>query len=334
MAKKLTNNLGLKILAVLIASILWLVATNINDPVSKQTYSVPVTLENLNKLTDNNKYVEVLENTDSVRVTLRAARSVLAEISDKNIVAVANVEKMTEGNYIPIELTCTKGNISGDDIIGDKEYVHISVENIRRRQLPISVSVNGEPDEGFKLGGTSTAQNAVMLSGPESIVNTVSTVSVDIDVEKATSDVNISLPIHLFDNEGKEITDTRVDKSISDVSTTAVILQTKSVPLEYYYSGEPADGYYVDGNLSSSINYINVAGKPSVIKNLHKIEVRDVIDINNASRNIEEVVDLKKCLPEGISFADADADTKTTINLNISKIVEEEEEEAAEEEEE
>ncbi len=333
MAKKLTNNLGLKILAVLIAAVLWLVATNINDPVSKQTYSVSVTLENLNKLTDNNKYVEVLENTDNIRVTLRAARSVLAEMSDKNIIAVADVDKMTEGNFIPIELSCTKGSFTGEDITADKEYVHINVENIRRRQLPISVSVSGEPEEDYKLGGTSTAQNAVMLSGPESIVNTVSTVSVDIDVEKATSDVNISLPIHLYDTDGKEITDTRIEKSISDVSTTAMIQQMKSVPLEFYYTGEPAEGYYVDGNLRSSINYIKVAGKPSIIKNLQKIEIRDVIDITDASRNIEEVVDLKKCLPEGVSFAEADADTKTTINLNIMKVVEEEEEETEGEEE-
>ena len=78
MAKKLTNNLGLKILAVLIASLLWLIAININDPVGQQTYTVNVQMVNLSKLTDNNKYVEVLEGSDTIRVTVRAARSVLS----------------------------------------------------------------------------------------------------------------------------------------------------------------------------------------------------------------------------------------------------------------
>ena len=82
MAKKLTNNLGLKILAVLIASLLWLIAININDPVGQQTYTVNVQMVNLSKLTDNNKYVEVLEGSDTIRVTVRAARSVLSELSD------------------------------------------------------------------------------------------------------------------------------------------------------------------------------------------------------------------------------------------------------------
>lgn len=324
MAKKLTNNLGLKILAVLIAAVLWLVATNINDPVGRQTYSVPVTIENLNKLTNNNKYVEVLDNTDIVRVTVRAARSVLAELSDKNIVAVADIEKMTEGNYIPIELSCTKPGIIGDDIQGDKEYVRVSVENIRRRQLPIAVDVVGEPSEGYMLAGSSTAQNAVMLSGPESIVNTVSTVSVEIDINQANSDVNISLPIHLYDLDGKEITDSRIDKSISDVSTTATIWQVKGLPLEFSYTGDVAEGYYVDGNLKSTINYVTVAGKPGVMKNLQKIEIKDVIDVTGATRNMEEVIDLKKCLPDGVVFAEADAETKPIITLNIAKVVEEE----------
>lgn len=332
MAKKLTNNMGLKILAVLIAAVLWLVATNINDPVSKQTYTVPVSLENIGKLTNNNKYVEVLENTDSVRVTVRAARSVLAELSDKNIVAVADVEKMTEGNYIPIELSCTKPGIVGDDIQGDKEYVHINVENIRRRQLPITVDVVGDPAEGYMLGGSSTAQNAVMLSGPESIVNAVSSVSVEIDAYQATSDVNISLPIHLYDADSKEITDSRIDKSISDVSTTAIIWQIKGVPLEYSYTGEPAEGYYVDGNLKSTISYVTVAGKPSVIKNLQKIEVRDAIDVTGATRSVEETIDLKKCLPDGVTFADANEETKSVLSLNILKKVEEEITEESQEE--
>lgn len=332
MANKLTKNMGLKILSVLIAAVLWLVATNINDPVTKQTYNVTVTIKNLDTLTSKNKFVEVLDGTDNIKVTLRAARSVLAEVSDKNITAVADAEKITDGNYIPIELTCNKGNIEGDSIKPDKEYVRVNVENVRRRQLPITVAVDGTPAEGYMLGGTSTAQNAVMLSGPESIVNTVSSVSVEIDADGATSDVNISLPIHLYDSTGEEITDPRITKSISNVSTTAIVWMVKSVPIEYSYEGEVAEGYQIDGNLRSTLNYIMVAGKPSVLKNLQKIEVNDVIDITNATRNVEETIDLKKRLPEGIVFAEADAETKATISLNISKIPVEEEEDGNEEE--
>lgn len=327
MAKKLTNNLGLKILAVLIASLLWLIAVNINDPVGQQTYNVNVQIKNLNLLTDNNKYVEVLEGSDSVRVTVRAARSVLSELTDKNIIAVADVDKLTEGNYIPIELSCTKNGVDSDDLKGDKDYVRVSVENIKRRQLPISVDVQGSPAENYLLNSTSTAQNAVSISGPESVINTVNTVSVEIDITGANSDVNISLPIHLYDTEGKEIIDKRITKNISDVQTTASIWLIKGVPIEYGYTGTPADGYEVDGNLTSTISYINIAGKQSLLKNIQKIDINDAIDITGATRNIEEEIDIKKFLPDGVIIPDSETETRTTLSLRITQIREEEEEE-------
>ena len=331
MAKKLTNNLGLKILAVLIASLLWLIAININDPVGQQTYTVNVQMVNLSKLTDNNKYVEVLEGSDTIRVTVRAARSVLSELSDKNISAIADVDKLTEGNYIPIELSCTKNSVDTDDLKADKDYLRVSVENIKRRQLPISVDVQGTPAENYLLNSTSTAQNAVSISGPESVVNTVNTVSVEIDITNANSDVNISLPIHLYDSDGKEIIDKRISKNISDVQTTASIWLIKGVPIEYGYTGVPADGYEVDGNLTSTISYINIAGKQSLLKNIQKIDINDAIDITGATRNIEEEIDIKKFLPDGVIIPDSNSETRTTLSLRISQIREEEEEEQEDE---
>ena len=331
MAKKLTNNLGLKILAVLIASLLWLIAININDPVGQQTYTVNVQMVNLSKLTDNNKYVEVLEGSDTIRVTVRAARSVLSELSDKNISAIADVDKLTEGNYIPIELSCTKNSVDTDDLKADKDYLRVSVENLKRRQLPISVEVQGTPAENYLLNSTSTAQNAVSISGPESVVNTVNTVSVEIDITNANSDVNISLPIHLYDSEGKEIIDKRISKNISDVQTTASIWLIKGVPIEYSYTGTPADGYEVDGNLTSTISYINIAGKQSLLKNIQKIDINDAIDITGATRNIEEEIDIKKFLPDGVIIPDSNTETRTTLSLHISQIREEEEEEQEDE---
>lgn len=332
MTKKLTNNLGLKILSVVISILLWLIAININDPVGQQTYNISVQLNNLNTLTDNGKYVEVLENTDNVRVSVRAARSVLAELSDKNIYAIADVNKMTEGNYIPIEVGCTKANVNNDNVFSDKEYVKVDVENIKRRQVPISVVVQGEPDEGYMLGGTSTDQNAVMVSGPESIVNTVNSVSVEIDVAKATSDVNISLPIHLFDANGKEIVDSRIEKSISDVSTTASVWLIKQLQVEYLYEGEPADGYVVDGQLKSTVNYVTVAGKASQLKNIQKVEVKEAMDITGATRNVESFVELRKALPDGLTLIEPEADTKAKLSLRIIKVIIDEEDQNKEEE--
>lgn len=328
MAKRLTNNIGLKILAVIASTILWFIAININDPISQQSFTVGVQIENIDKLENSGKYVEVKTGTDVTKVTITATRSELKEITEKNITAVADVDEYNElDGTIPIRVKVNKQFVKDDDIKIDDNYskVALLVENIRRRQLPISVSVQGEPAEEYMLGGTSTAQNAVMLSGPESLINSVNSVSVDIDIAGASSDVNISLPIHLYNLNGKELSDSRINQSISNVSTTATIWQIKTIPVEYSYVGEPAEGYMVSGTIQAGINHITIAGKPSLIKNISKLDVSDAIDISGATKNIETFLDLKKKLPEGISFANADDETRTSINIRINKKPEENE---------
>jgi len=322
MAKKLTNNLGLKILALLVSAILWFIAININDPISQQSFSVNVQIENLDKLENSGKYVEVKPGTDTAKVTVFATRSDLKNINEKAFTAVADVDNYNEEDgTVPIVV---KLNKPYDDMKIDENFskVQLFVENIRRRQLPISVEVQGEPDENYMLGGTGTAQNAVMLSGPESLISSVNSVSVDIDIEGATSDVNISLPIHLYDVDGKEISDSRINQSISNVSTTANILLIKGLPIEYSYVGEPAEGYQIAGNLQAGINYITVAGKSSVLKNISKIDISDALDITGANATVESYIDLKKRLPEGIVFADPEDETRTSVSVRINRIPE------------
>ena len=79
----------------------------------------------------------------------------------------------------------------------------------------------------------------------------------------------------------------------------------------------------MDGNLTSTISYISVAGKQSVLKNMQMIDIPEAIDITGATRSIEEVIDIKKHLPDGVIIPDTDTDTRATLKLRIIKSAEE-----------
>ena len=68
MKEKVTNNLRLKIIAVLFAASLWMISININDPYQSKDYSVVVQLQNMNVMTSAGKYVEVLNDSDEITV--------------------------------------------------------------------------------------------------------------------------------------------------------------------------------------------------------------------------------------------------------------------------
>ena len=319
MKKKLTHNLGLKIASILIAICLWIIAVNINDPVSQRVYTVSVQLLNLNSLTNSGKYVEVVDNTDTVRVTVRASRSVFSDFSEKNIVATADINNMTEDNRLPIEVSSSKTGSKIESIKADKEYVEVNIEDMTKLQKRISVNVVNEPAEGYLLGSISTDQNAVIISGPESVVSQIASTSVEINVDGASSDVNITLPVHLYDANGREIDDDRLTKSVNEVFTTASILQKKEVPIEYTVAGEPAEGYIFTGELVRTPETVMIAAKPSVLKNVSSIAVEDALDISDAKADVERTAELKPYLPDGVTLADSTLSGEVSVTAKIEE---------------
>ena len=108
MKKWITNNLGLKILALLVSVGLWIIAININDPVSENTYTVNVSLQNAGVLSSAGKYFEVKDNSDRIKVVVRGTRTALSQFNQADIVATADLSKITEDNLVPIDLSTTK----------------------------------------------------------------------------------------------------------------------------------------------------------------------------------------------------------------------------------
>lgn len=319
MKKKLTHNLGLKLAAVFCAFCLWLISININDPVSQRVYTIAVQFLNMNTLTNAGKYVEVLDDTDSVRVTVRASRSVFSDFSEKNLVATADVTQMTPDNRLPIKVSSTKSDSKIESIVSDTEYVEINIEDVMKMQKRISVNVANEPAEGYLLGNISTDQNAVIISGPESVVSQIASTAVEINVDGATSDVNITLPVHLYDADGREIDDSKLTKSVSEVFTTASILQTKEVPIEYTATGTPAEGYIFTDNFVKEPSTVMIAAKSSVLKNISAITIEDIIDLDDAKGNVTSEVELKQYLPDNTVLADSQSDGIVRVTAQVEK---------------
>lgn len=317
MKKKLTHNLGLKLAALLCACCLWLISVNINDPVTQRVYTVPVQIQNLNMLTNAGKYVEILNDTDSVRVTVRASRSVFSDFTEKNLVATADISEMISQNQIPIAITTTKSDSKIESIITDKEYVDIAIENVMKMQKRINVEVLNQPAEGYLLGNISTDQNAVIISGPESVVSQIASTSVEINVDGATSDVNITLPVHFYDADGREVEDSRLTASIKEVFTTASVLQTKEVPIEYSVDGTPDEGYVYADSLIKEPQSVVVAAKPAVLKTISAVKVEDAIDLDGASGNVVTEVELKQYLPDNVILADPDFDGIAKVTAKV-----------------
>ena len=107
-----TNNLKLKIIAVLFATGLWMISININDPYQSKDYSVNVQLLNMNNLTSAGKHVEVINDSDEISVRVKGNRSVMDNFNASNIIATADLNEIDEYNRVPIKVSTLKTSSS------------------------------------------------------------------------------------------------------------------------------------------------------------------------------------------------------------------------------
>ncbi|MDY5000366.1 MAG: CdaR family protein [Lachnospiraceae bacterium] len=302
MKKWITNNLGLKILALFVSVGLWIIAININDPVSENTYTVNVTLQNSGVLSSAGKYFEVKDNSDRIKVVVRGTRTALSQFNQTDIVATADMSKITEDNLVPIELSTTKQSDKIEGIRSESQYVKLALEDVRRLQMPIEVKVLNDPADGYILGVTQTSQNVVILSGPESIINQVESAAVEIDVSGATTDVKISLPIHLYSEEDDIIDTSKVNMSVQEISTTASILQKAVVPLIAIPQGTPTQGYVLNGIIEGLPTEITIAGKSNIVSKIPYIDISESLDVNDIYQDTSYEININDYLPDGVSL--------------------------------
>ena len=320
MKEKLSNNLKLKIVAVLIAAGLWMISININDPYQSKDFSVVVQLQNMNAMTAAGKFVEVVGDTDQISVRVRGNRSVMESFGVSNIVATADIKEMDENYQIPIRLSTVKTTGSKiESLRANEEYVTVQVENILRIQKNIEVETKNTPAEGYILGNTHTEQNALKISGPESLVKNVEKAVVSFDLSGAKENVSMLLPIELYDEQGQRILDSRLSTSIDEVQCVASVLATKEVPIILMTKGQEAKGYGFTGKIIQEPQTVLLAGENSSLRNIKEIVIEDCLDLTGAKANVSARADVREYLPEQIMLADSSFDGQINATAFVEK---------------
>lgn len=322
MKKKLTDNLGLKIGSVLFAALLWLLVTNINNPATThRVNNVRVTIINGDVLTAQGKMYEVLDNSDVIDyVTITGPRTVMDNIGSNDLVAIADMNKLTEDNTIPIELSTIQYNESLDSIRASSGTVKLKVEDRKSISIPLKAETSGTLQEGYIVGDVTTDQNLVRVSGPESIISMIDTAAVSVGITGFTGDIGTNAEIKLYDAQGEEVPKDKLTMNINTVGVSVEILGTKAVPLRFAASGTPANGYRATGIVSSSPDSVLLAGKGSVLRNLSVIDIPDTeIDITGAAGDITATVDIRPYLSGNVELADPEFDGNVSVTVNVEQ---------------
>ena len=324
MKKLLTRNLGLKLASLLLAFVLWFLVAQIYDPKDTVTFNnIQVRLINTELLDEEGKVYEVLDNSNLVRVTVTGPQSIVkSELRRSDIIAEADMSKLTDINTIAITYYCE--NISNDsvEIKGNHDSVRLNVEDKTSKWIKLESNTIGNVASGYMIGNVSLDQTNIEVTGPKSAISQVDHAGVDINVTDSTSSLSANVDIKLYDGDDNELTLESVKKNVDSAHMTVEVLATKEVPVEIEYMGVPEDGYMATGEVESSVPTVRIAGTVSTLAGISAITVpEDRMNITGQTDNLVDIINLKEYLPANVRLADKSFDGKITATVYIEPIV-------------
>ena len=323
MKKLLTRNLGLKLASLVLAFVLWFLVAQIYDPKDTVTFNnIQVRLINTDLLDEEGKVYEVLDNSNLVRVTVTGPQSIVkSELRRSDIVAEADMSKLTDINTIAITYYCE--NISNDsvEIKGNHDSVRLNVENKTSKWIKLESTTVGEVASGYMIGNVTLDQTNIEVTGPQSAISQIDHAGVDINVADSTSSLSANVDIKLYDADDNELTLENVKKNVDSAHMTVEVLATKEVPIEIEYMGVPEDGYMATGEVESSMSTVKIAGTASTLLGVSAITIpEDRMNITGQSGDLVDIINLKDYLPSNVRLADKSFDGKITATVYIEPV--------------
>ncbi|OUP86527.1 hypothetical protein B5F07_00615 [Lachnoclostridium sp. An169] len=331
---KLTRNLGLKIVAFIFAFFLWFIVANVDNPISRTTFSnIQVNIANDDIILQGGNVYRVV-GSQTASVVVSAKRSVLESIEPSDIVATADISEMDSSTgLVPIEITIQgfEGDYESAEAV--PRNLQIVTEKTNTKVFTLTVTTVGTPRDGFELGDMTVNPERVTIAGPQSTIDQISRASASISVSGISESQEIKADLVLYDDDGNSMDQNQLSNNLGDdgITVNVEVLKKKSVPMTFSVSGTPAGGYEYKG-CSSEPEQVEICGNPDVVNGVDSIDIpAAALSIEGATENVVQTIDIRPYLPDGVELVEESAgdvivtalieqDGTRTIDVLVSSI--------------
>ena len=276
MYKKLDKKWQLKLICLLLAIVLWFVIINEQNPMSEGSYTVPVTIENL-----NSQYI-TSNVPKTVYVRLSGPRNTIIKIGTNDIKAYIDMTNAQEGEMeVPVHVEIPNGTeLKKQSMMSAK----ITVDVYTVKEMALTPHLTGEIEGNNYLSGLKIVPEKVVISGARRLIQQVDKAVIEIPVGDKDEDFSVMTPIHLLTAdgsavEGLELTPWQSSVKVS-IGHNAV---TKTVPVNVTTTGSVASGYKL-GDIKVNPMQVTVKGASDVVTNLTSIDL-DPVNLDGLKSN-------------------------------------------------
>jgi YbbR domain-containing protein len=304
------KNFWIKILAILVASALWVYAVSGENKTDFFPGKVPISPRNISK------NLAPVYDQDEVQVKIMASSHSWNELATDSFNAYVDLNNLSIGTHeVEVKITST---VPGVKIIEQNpDKILVRMEPVAVKDVRVETKINGQPAEGFEIGEAVVRPIQVEARGAKSVID---------DLTKATASVNLDGNAASLEEDVKLIALDLSDRPMRFISFSPeyarvqlpIIKQSggRIVGVRAAITGSPESGYWIS-KITLSPNTIIAVGDSEKLKALDYLETK-AIDISGLSRTKEYVTTLK--LPTGIEIAVSEPRT-IKIKISVSSVL-------------
>lgn len=288
----LSHNLGLKLLSLLLAVLLWsyVVSSNPSITRTKDINSLTAYLSNESVLNSNRLALasdpsEALENV-SVRLEVPQSSYALADAENVQVSVDLSSVRAAGTQEVALRATTTYGRV----VTILPETVTLEFEAYDSRSVPLNASITGETMDTMWYNVSRLNPEELVISGPSSVVQTIASAYVYVDVTGRDTSYITAARFTLFDYNGEEIPQTLLSSSSSSVTVGVEVYPTRELPVSNdiadVVQGTPAEGYEVT-SVTIQPEVVTVAADAELLEGLTELLIQPV-DVTDADQTFSQ----------------------------------------------
>lgn len=323
MRKRLTNNIGYKILSVIFAVMLWLTVLNVSNPQKTATITnIPITILNEDAVTGLDKVYKIASGkTATVEVT--GPRTIIDSLEASSFEATVDLSKLSITNALEVEVELLTASYRSKVDIDVQTTMRIEVEDLIEEEYNVEVGYKayGSVPEGYVVHEADVDVDTVKVKAPVSTMNKIAKVAVQLNLSNVTEDFEVIENIYAFDARGNVI-DAEANNITFDIPTSkvnVVVYSVKQIPVTY----EIVETDYEDTIFTGteiSREHITIKGRKDALDSITELKL-DTTGLQITADEAKYILtyDIQQLLPEEVYLH---GDEKTvTITVNTDAII-------------
>ncbi len=298
MMRWLATNLRTFGLAFALALAVWVSAVTAADPDEVNTYPQPI---NLDIVGQDSSLILTGNYAEQIELTLRAPRSVWEQlIADPNSIrAVIDLSGLGAGDHsVPVQVQIGAQPVRLISIAPTE--ITLTLERLVTINMPISLIVNGEPAIGYQAGAPELTPATVTISGPETLVQTVQTVRMSVNMNNTRESIDQTATLQILDRNNRAISGLTISP---DTAAVAIPVSQqggyRDVAVKVVVEGQVASGYRLNSISVFPPVVTLFSSDPQLVNAQPGFVETAPLDLNDAKNDLVTRLDLT--LPEGIS---------------------------------